>query len=242
MPDEGVDLLRLAHEVPGEGELVVAVVEHQRAAAGLLGPLPPGDGAFRHVPGGRAPPRVALDADGERRADRALGDQLPRPDDRGVEQEVLEHLEGAIRGFRGGDQAVGLLERDAHRLLERDDLAGVDGLQCRFEMQVMGEQDLDKVHVRAGEQDVDVVVDGDVVEAPGRRPLRRARRVHIAERHDPRQRAGQVLDGVQIGDAARAHDADSDGTALHRSSAPVAAAGGDASHAGSPRVADTLRK
>ena len=106
----------------------------------------------------------------------------------------------------------------------------------------MGEQDLDKIHVRAGEQDVDVVVDGDVVEAPGRRPLRRARRVHIAERHDPRQRAGQVLDGVQIGDAARAHDADSDGTGLHGSSAPVAAAGGHAGHAGSPRVADTLRK
>ena len=226
LADEGVDLLRLAHEVPGQGELVVAVVEHQRPAAGLLGPLPPGDGARRHVPGGRAPPRVALDADGERRADRAFGDQLLRPDDRGIEQEVLEHLERTLRGVRGRDQAVGLLQRDAHRLLQRDDLAGGDCLQRRVEMQVMGEQDLDEIHLRAGEQGIDVVVDGDVVEAPGRRPLCRARGVHVAERDDPRQRARQVLDGVQVGDAARAHDADSDGSGLHGSSAPVAAAGG----------------
>ena len=144
----------------------------------------------------------------------SVRDQLPGPDDRGVEQEVLEYLERALRGVGGGNQAVGLLQRDAHRLLERDDLAGVDGLQCRSQMQVMGQQDLDKIDVRAGEQGVDVALDGNVVQAPGRRPLRRARRVHIAERHDPRQRAGQILDGVQIGDPARAHDADSDGAGL----------------------------
>ena len=105
----------------------------------------------------------------------------------------------------------------------------------------MGEQDLDQIHLRAGEQGVDVALDGDVVQAPGRSPSRRARRVHIAERHDPRQRIGQILDGMQIGYPARAHDADSDGTALHRSSAPVAKACGDANRAGSSRVDDTLR-
>ena len=108
-------------------------------------------------------------------------------------------------------------------------------------MQVMGEQDLDEIHVGAGEQRVDVALDGDVVEAPGCRPLSRARRIHVAERDDPRQRIGQILDGMQIGDPTRAHDADSDGTALHRSSAPVAKACGDANRAGSSPVADTLR-
>ena len=63
-------------------------------------------------------PRVALDADRERRADGVVRDQLPRLYDRGVEHEVLEHLERAVRGLRRGDQAVGLRERDAHRLLE----------------------------------------------------------------------------------------------------------------------------
>ena len=215
LPDKGVDLLRLAHEVPSEGELVVAVVEHQRPAAGLVGPLAPCDGACRHVPGGGAPSRIALDADGERRADRVVRDQLTRTDDRGVEQEVLEHLERAVRGVRGGDQAVGLRERDAHRLLQRDDLAGIDSLQRRFEVQVMGQQDLDEVHLRAGEEGVDVVVDGGVAQTPGRRPRGRARRVYVAERHDPRERIGQVLDGVEIGDAARADDAHSDGSGLH---------------------------
>ena len=190
---------------------------------------------------GPAPSRIALDADGERRADGALCDQLPRPDDRGVEQEVLEHLERAVRGLRRGDQMVRLLQRDAHRLLQRDDLAGTDGLQRRIEMQVMGEQYLDEVHLRAGEQGVDVTIDGDVAQAPGRGACGRARRVDVAERHDPRQRAGQVLDGVQIGDPARAHDADSDGSALHVSSAPVAAAGECAGRAGPARGADAPR-
>ena len=110
-----------------------------------------------------------------------------------------------------------------------------------LEMQMVGEQDLDEIHVGAGKQGVDVVTDGDVVETPGRRPRGGARPVHIAERHDPRQGARQILDRVQIGDAARAHDADSDGTALHDSSAPVAAAAGHAGHTGSSRRADAPR-
>ena len=200
------------------------VVEHQRPASCLLGSLAPGDGALGDVPGGRAPSRVALDADGKRRSDRALRDQLPCPDDRGVEQEVLEHLERAIRGFRGGDEVVGFRHGNAHRLLERDDLARVDRLHGGFQVQVVGEENLDQAHFRAREQRVDVVVDGDAVEPPRRRPACGERGVRIAQGHDPRRGIGEILDGVQVGDTARAHDADSDGSGLHVSSAPVAIA------------------
>ena len=215
-----MDLFRLSHEVPGESELVVSVVEHQRPAARLLRPLPPCHGALRNLPCGGAPSRVALHADRQGRADRIVVDQLARLDDGWMEEEVLEHLERTVRGFRGGDEPVRLRHRHAHRLLEGDDLSGADGLQGGLEVQVMREQDLDQVHVRARQQRVDVVFDGDAVEPPGRRTPCRTVGIGVAQRHDAGRGVGQVFDRVQIGNAPRPHEAHSDGGRAHRRSAP----------------------
>ena len=147
--------------------------------------------------------------------DRALRDELSRPGDRWMEHKVLEYLEGAIRGFRGRDQAIRLRQGNAHGLLQRDDLARRDGFQGCIQMQVVGQQDLDEVDLGTREQIVEIFLDGDIIEPPGRRAPPRPLGVAVAQGDDPRSGIGQVLDRVQIGDAAGPHDADSERPSAH---------------------------
>ena len=50
--DEGMHFVGVAHEMPGERELVVAVVKDQRPATSMALFLPPGIGGGGHLPGG----------------------------------------------------------------------------------------------------------------------------------------------------------------------------------------------
>ena len=80
----------------------------------------------------------------------------------------------------------------------------------------MRQQDLDEVDFGPGQHGVEVLLDGDTFEPPGCRAPFGPLRVPVAEGDDPRPRIGQVLDRVQIGNPARACDADSDGPGAHR--------------------------
>ena len=93
--DPGMHLLGHAHEPPGERELVVPVVEHDRPAAATLGVEPPSLRAARDVPAMARVAEHALDPNRQRLADRPFIQQRLRLLHRRVEHEVLEHLEEA---------------------------------------------------------------------------------------------------------------------------------------------------
>ena len=112
------------HEVPGEGEFVVAVVEEHGAAAADLLVEAPGPGGEGHVPGGGAEAGVAFDADGEGVADFAGFDEGGGVDDGRVEDEVLVDAQGLLGGLGGGDHVAGLVEGEGHGFLDGDVFAG----------------------------------------------------------------------------------------------------------------------
>ena len=218
MADPRVHLLRGPHEVPREGELVVPVVEDEGAAPDPVDVLAPRQGLGRNLPRRLAPPRVALDADGEGLPDRALVDEGLRPDDGRVEDEVLEHPQGTARLLRRVHHAIGVGDARAHRLLDRDRLPGLERGEGRLEVEVVGEEDLDEVDRVERHQLAVVVGDERGVQAPRPRPSLRERRVPVAEGDDLGVGVGEVLDCVQIGDAAGSDEADANSVQVGLSS------------------------
>ena len=195
-----------SHEVPGEGEFVVAVVEEQGAAAADLGVEAPGPGGERHVPGGRAEAGVALDANGERVADLAGVDQGLGARYGRVEDEVFVDPQGLFGGSCGRDHLVGFGQGERHRLLDGDVLAGGERVQGHGMVEVMGQQDLDQVEVGQGKQVVVVVEDAGGRHAPLACPPLGALVVDIADGYYPGAFALEIFEGVQVADAACSDD------------------------------------
>ena len=77
-------------------------------------------------------------------------------------------------------------------------------------MEVVGEQDLDEVHRIVPHQLVVVVGDERGVQAPDPRPSLREGGIPVAESDDLGVGVGEVLDRVQIGNAAGSDEADAD--------------------------------
>ena len=188
---------------------MVAVIEHQRPAAGLGAVLAPCLRSSRHLPGARPATGIALDADGQRRADGAGVDQRLGLGYRRIKDEVLEHPERHPGLHGAGDQPVGALQGGGHRLLQRDRLAGRERRQRRLHVQVVRQQDLHQVDPVQRQQLVVVGGDHRLLHSP-RPPAGLGQgRVAVAQGHDGRVRVAQVLDRMQVGDATSADKADS---------------------------------
>ena len=122
------------------------------------------DGLFEN-PGADARGVVAPSAGAraEREAKEREADVLRDPDLAGVDhrlhatvlgrqaQLVADAKDAAARAG-GGEQAVAVLQRRRHRLLEQHVLAGVEGGHADLRVQVVGHDDRDRVDVAAGEQ------------------------------------------------------------------------------------------
>ena len=152
LADPGVGLFGLPHEVVGEGEFVVAVVEEHGAAAAEVGVEAPGPGGEGDVPGGGAEAGVAFDADGEGFADFAGVDQLFGARDGRVEEEVVIDAQGFAGDGCGGDHLVSLGKVEGHGLLDGDVLCGGERVEGDGVVKVMGQEDFDEVEVGQGEE------------------------------------------------------------------------------------------
>ena len=132
-----------------------------------------------------------------------------------MEDEVLKDLEGPSGSLRRRDKLVGFLDGDAHRLLQRNDFPGVDRFQRRLQVQVVRQKQLHQVDVVPCKQPILIVVDVHFSAPPRMRPFSCQIRVAVAERRDLRRRVLQVLDGMQVGNAAGSDEGDSEGLARH---------------------------
>ena len=162
----------------------------------------------RHVPRRLAPPRVALDADRERLPDRALVDERLRLDDGRVEDEVLEHPEGA-----GAPRAASTIRSASATLVHigfwtETALPAASAARAASRWRWWGSRTSTRSTVSSAHQLAVVVGDERGVEAPRPRPALRERRVPVAESDDLGVGVGEVLDRVQIGDAAGSDEAD----------------------------------
>jgi hypothetical protein len=158
--DEGVYALHLGgHEELAHVEAVVAVVEGGGAPAAQLRVQSPGLALRADLPAVAEAAGRSLDPDRERRPDGPGLDELLRLPMRGVVHEVLEHAQDPARAFGRLRDPVELLQGPGGRLLERDVFAGLEGGHGMLRVQMMRGQDLDRVHLRVGQESVEVGVD-----------------------------------------------------------------------------------
>jgi len=163
--DPGVDPLNLAHQVAGQGEQVVAVVEDEGTAAAALLVEAPHPGLERHLPGRVLGAGVDVHADHLRLADLARLDHLPGAHVGRVEDEVLVHAQHDVCALRRPDHAIGLGHGERHWLLDRDVLARFARGDRHLRVQVMGDQEFHQVNLGIGQEPP--VIGVHLVHAPG---------------------------------------------------------------------------
>ena len=185
---------------------MISVVEHHAATAALRFVVPPFEGAQRHGPAVLQRTLDGLHAYGDRLPDRAGIEKLLRPDERRVEAEVLEHPELRIDRAGGRDHRVALGDVDRHGLLHGHVLSGADGIEGHGRVQVVGRDDVHRVHIRVFEEAS--VVGVGPRSAPLGCPLLGHAGSCVAHRGNLGPGVGPVAPCVQFGDAARADDPD----------------------------------
>ena len=198
-----------AEEAPEDAELVQAVVEDEGPAAVALEVEAPLGGTGRDLPAARGIAREALLADREDLPDVARAHELDEPRHGWVEEEVLEdaHDLAARRGSLGRlHEPPALGDREAHRLLDREVLAGRQRRQRDLQMHVMRQQDLEGVDRLVGQAVAPVGIDPLGLDAPAARPRQGALGVRLADGRDHGVRGPHVLDGMQVADATRTDD------------------------------------
>ena len=125
----------------------------------------------------------ALDANGERLANRACVEEFLRLHQRWVEAEVFKHAHQLARALRRLDERITLGDGDRHRLLYGDVLARLQRGDAHFRVQMVGRDHLHSVHVGVGKQ-LSVIGVGLPDLPVGRSP--------------PEQRLVHIADGVKL--------------------------------------------
>ena len=203
-----------AHQMAEHIDAVDALVHERAAAIHRPGAAPGGGGVVfvraevlhRQAPGDDAPERARI----KRAADLTHG--------RG-EAELRDDADLRAGFPLGGDECVGLLERQAHRLFADDVLARAHGCDALRRVQPAGCADAYRVHIVPGEQRVEAFAGDDAGVCGGEALCA----VKGATARSDKPGLGDGLHGlcVKFGDAAAADDAETNGIAHDTASVNV---------------------
>ena len=184
----------------------------------------PGEGALAHgeVTSGRQGKAAMLEALDRAQvvglAEHARLEQPPRFDQRRLEELVVAHHEDDARLVEHVADLLGVLKRGAERLLAEDCLAGAGRVDDRVRVEMMRQADVDRLHVRIGQQLLDAGVDLRLAARVVIRQVLRPGLRHVRDRDElPARGVGLPADGVLERDPARAEQTDLE--RCHRTSA-----------------------
>ena len=180
--------------------------EGATAAFGLIDAPQPGP--QRHPPFGVALASTDVEADHLRLADLTGLDHLLGQDMGRIKDKILVHAQHNASPLGCPDHSVCLGHTESHRLLYRYVLARLASSDRHFGVEMVGDQELDQIHLGIGKHPL--VFGIDSIHAPGFGFLLGAPFPGITHRDDAGILAVTIAELMQIGDASTADDGSSD--------------------------------